>query len=611
MKKIRTLPLVLALAFLAIGTISAVIYFTRTPGYLRGQQHLLSPVLKPKYVSERNFFFAKPNFLMRLDAEQPSFTWTLERSARGMLEVSFFAFPEKDAAMSFTVTQDGLDGRQRKLIHEAFRQNEARSIQRQYKVGVALPVGGKLKFEVRPAAGTPWPSFNFGITIPRIELAQKTSARPANLLILSIDALRSDVLGIYQTLDAKPPKRSASPELDRFAEEAAVFLNARTTQSATWPALASLNLSQYPIHHGVSFNGNYLSGADESIALALLQLGYDTQSFMRNAYALNIPGFEQKRQFFKDEHLIDFVRKKISGTGNAPFFDWCHLWGVHADYRPPLRAMEGLKGKKLGPDFKLHYKMNEMMLGQIPYESADVEAIRDLYAGALYHTDSLIKKLFDEIKARGLWDDTMIIVTADHGEELHDHNRYFYHNPSLYDSSIHVPLLIKFPHQHRQHLVQENVSLLDIFPTVYHYFIAAPQPGRFSGLSLLDLLAGADKKFRDRILFAETEDSKIAAAILGHHKLSFNPLGLIPLDHVGRPFPIAKVEFFDLKNDPGEHTNLAAAGTPLRSRLLRAAERFLREAGTKTHKGKRGKVEISDKMKKEAEEKLRSLGYIR
>ena len=609
MKKIRTFPAVITFTTLVALAITAAIYFTRTPVYFHGQRHRLSPVLKPQNVDERSFFFSQPNFLLRLDAEQPSLIWTFDQSVRGLLEVSFFAFPKGNMAITFTVTQDREDGRQRKVIHEVIRQTEARLFQRQYKVGVALPAGGKLKFEVRPAAETIWPSYNIGITIPRIEITQKTP-RPANLLILSIDTLRSDTLGVYQTLAGKPPKQSASPELDRFAKEAVVFLNARTTQSATWPALTSLNLSQYPHTHGVSFNGNYLTGADDSIALALLKLGYNTRAFMRNAYALNIPGFEKKWQFFEDEQLIDFVRGKLSETADSLFFDWVHLWGVHADFRPPLWAMEALKGKKLGPDFKQHYDMNNMMLGQIPYGPADVEGVRGLYAGALYYTDSLIKKLFTDIKNRGLWDDTMIIVTSDHGEELHDHNRYFYHNPSLYDSAIRIPLLIKFPNQHRQHLVEENVSLLDIFPTIYHYFVAPPPSNRFSGLSLLALLAGADKPFRDRILFAETEDSKIAAAIFGRHKLSFNPLGLIPLNHVGRPFPIAKVEFFDLKTDPGEHNNLAAASDPMRSRLLRAVERFLRE-GRPKQKGKRGKFEISDKMKKEAEEKLRSLGYIR
>ncbi|MEI6614060.1 MAG: sulfatase [Chrysiogenales bacterium] len=609
MKKIRTFPVVLILTVLVVAAIAAVIFFTRTPGYFHGQRHCLSPVLKPQDVGERSFFFSQPNYLLRLDAEQPSLIWTLDRSVRGLLAVSFFAFPQGEAALTFSVTQYGRDGRPRKVINEVVRQKEAQLFQRQYKVGVALPVGGKLIFAVRPAAETKWPSFNIGITVPRIEMTQKTP-RPANLLIVSIDALRSDTLGVYQALDGKPPKYSASPELDRFAKEAVVFLNARTTQSATWPALASLHLSQYPHTHGVFENRQYLKGGDDSIALALLKLGYNTRSFMSNAFAFNIPGFEEKWDFLDDEHLIDFVRNKIFETANVPYFDWCHLWGVHATYNPPLWAMEALKGRKLSPNFKLQYDTNEMMLGQKPCGPADVKAVRDLYAGALYYTDFLIKKLFADIKARGLWDDTMIIVTADHGEELHDHNRYFYHNPSLYDSAIHVPLLIKFPHQHRQHLVEENVSLLDIFPTVYHYFIAPPPPNRFSSLSLLDLLAGADKPFRERILFAEPEGSKIAVAISGRKKLSFNPLGLVPLGQFGRPFPIAKVEFFDLETDPGERNNLAAARDPVRSWLLGAVERFPRE-GPPIQKGKLGKFEISDKMKKEAEEKLRNLGYIR
>jgi choline-sulfatase len=613
MKKvqIRRFPVLAVLAVLAAAAVAAVVLFTRTPGYFRGQRHLLSPVLKPNDIGERSFFFSPPNFLLRLNAEQPSLTWTFDQELRGALEVSFLAFPKREAALVFTVTQDGGKGRQRRVYHEVVRRQEAGLIQRRCRVGVSLPAGGRLMFEARPVSEGKWPPCDIGITIPRIEIARRTP-KPANLLIVSIDALRSDVLGVYQALAGRPPRHSASPELDRFAKQAVVFLNARTTQSATWPALASLHLSQYPHTHGVSFNGMYLDGDDDSIAMTLLQRGYDTRSFQNNAYELNIPGFEKKWKFLKDEHLIDFARKKISEKGRAPFFDWCHLWGVHAAYKPPLWAMEALKGKKLDPDFKLQFNTNKMMLGQMPYGPADVDAVRDLYAGALYYRDSLIKKLFDDLKARGLWDDTLIIVTADHGEELHDHNRYFYHNPSLYDSAIHVPLMIKFPRQHRQHLVEENVSLLDIFPTVYHYFVAPPSGG-FSGLSLLDLLAGNEKPFRERILFAETEDSKIAAAIAGRRMLSFNPLGLVPLDHVGRPFPIAKLEFFDLETDPGERRNLTAADDPVRGRLLRAVESFLREcaAKKKARKGRKGKFEISDEMKKQAEEKLRSLGYIR
>jgi choline-sulfatase len=602
--------LIVAAAVLLVAAATVFVLLIRTPVYLRPQRHVASPVLKPAGVSERSFFFAPPYFLMRLDAAQPAFAWQFAAPARGFLEVSFFAYPGAECALTFAVTQEESGGRKRKLVRERFRLDAERMLTRSFRAGVALPAGGRLRFEVLPEPGKPWPAFDIGISVPRI-VTGTDDPPPANLLIVSIDTLRSDAVGVYRELAGRMPTHSPSPELDRFASEAVVFRNARTTQSATWPALASLHLSKYPKAHGITFNGYYLSEAYDSIAETMLERGYATVSLLNNAYELNIPGFEEKWKFLKDGHLAGFAPGKIGSQGGAPFFHWYHFWGVHANYKPPKWAMEQLQGRKLGDDFPLQYNTNKMLLGELPYGEREVEAVRGLYEGAMVYTDSLLKKIFDDLKRRGLWDRTLVIVTADHGEELHDHNRYFYHSPSLFDSAIHVPLLIKFPGQRRRILVEENVSLLDIFPTVYDYFIGDPPAGRFAGRTLLGLLRGEREPFRERVLLAEAENSQIAAAYSGRHKLIFNPRELTPLNHVGRPFPIAKVEFYDLQADPGEHRDLKADATPDRGRLLRAAEKFLREKAAPQRKRKGGKVEISDEMKRQAEEKLRSLGYIR
>jgi choline-sulfatase len=605
-------PILLALAAVVVlGAAAAAVWLlTRTADSFCDQRQVVSPVFKPAGVSERSFFFAPPNFLLRLDSVQPTFEWKIERPVRGYLDVSFFAFPGSATSLTFVVIQDGGGKRSRKLVRETFRLQEGRLLKRHFRSGVVLPAGARLTFAVLPEAHSPWPIYDIGISVPRIDTGMDAPA-PANLLIISIDALRSDALGVYQALSGKPPVRSASPEIDRFARDAVVFRNARTTQSTTWPALSSLHLSQYPKTHGVTANGKYLDKAFDSIAETMLERGYSTLSLLNNAYELNIPGFEEKRRFAKDGGLAAFACRRIGGKITPPFFHWYHFWGVHANYKPPKWAMEYLEGRKLTDDFPLQYNTNKMMLDQVPYGQRDVEAVRGLYAGALVYTDSLLKKIFDDLKRHGLWDKTLVIVTADHGEELHDHNRYFYHNPSLYDAAIKVPMLIKFPGQHRQHVVETNVSLLDLFPTIYDYFVAEPEPGRFAGRSLLDLLAGDDAAFRDRILLAETEDSQIAVAISGQYKLLFNPKGLTPLNHVGLPFPMDKLEFYDLEADPGEQGKQKNGGSSLRNRMLRAVEKFLREGVAPARKGRRGKVEITDEMKKEAEEKLRSLGYIR
>jgi choline-sulfatase len=609
MKK-KPILLVLTAVVVLGAAVAAGWMLTRPADAFRDQRRVASPVLKPVGVSERSFFFAPPYFLLRLNSTQPTFDWQVEHAQRGYLDFSFFAFPGPATTLTFVVRQDGGGRRSRKLLHEVVHLKEGRSLRRHFRFGVVLPADARLVFAVLPEAHASWPQFDIGMSVPRIDTGMDAPG-PANLLIISIDALRSDALGIYQTLSGKPPIRSASPEIDRFAEEAVVFRNARTTQSTTWPALSSLHLSRYPKSHGVTANGKYLNQAFDSIADVMLERGYSTLSLMNNAYELNIPGFEEKRRFSRDGGLATFACKRIENSIGQPFFHWYHFWGVHANYKPPRWAMEYLEGRKLPDDFPLQYNTNKMMLGQIPYGPRDVEAVRGLYAGALVYTDSLLKKIFDELKRHGLWDKTLVIVTADHGEELHDHNRYFYHNPSLYGSAIRVPLLIKFPGQRRQHIVEADVSLLDVFPTLYDYFIAEPEAGHFAGRSLLKLLTGDDDGFRDRVLMAETEESQIAVAFSGRYKLLFNPKGLTPLNHVGLPFPVDKLEFYDLESDPGEHNKQINVNSNVRGRMLRAVEKFLREGGLPARSGKRGKVEITDEMKKEAEEKLRSLGYIR
>ena len=252
-----------------------------------------------------------------------------------------------------------------------------------------------------------------------------------------------------------------------------------------------------------------------------------------------------------------------------------------------------------------------MMYRETPCTPEEVAAVRRLYGGAVYHADAILGRLFDDLKRQGLWDDMMIIITADHGEELYDHHQYFYHNPSLYDSALKVPLLIKFPGQHGRRVVEENVSLIDVFPTIYDYFVGPVPSGRFSGLSLIPLLKGRRKAFRERVVFAEAEDSQVAAAVKGHYKLISNPNDVEGRNRLGLPFPFARKEFYDLRSDPGETQNLADSGNPAERRLLAAADQFLRSPRPTRGAKAQEKVELSDEEKKETEKTLRSLGYIR
>jgi arylsulfatase A-like enzyme len=568
--------------------------------------------LKPSGLEDRSYFLAGERYLLRLDSDHPSLLWEIERSAAGELKVFFRAFPKGDKApaIGFSASLRGADGAARELFSKDWLPDPGKSVEQEFNVPVSVAAGSRIEFRLSPPASGDPSAMDVGITVPSIK-TEGLGPRPSNLLIISIDALRQDVLGVYQELAGNPPEVSASPELDKFSEDAVVFLNARTTESSTWPALSSLHLSAYPAVHGVTENRVLLEAPGASLAALMRDRGYATLAMGSNM-GLNIPGFERKRRYYReDDRLLAASRELLAAQGGEPFFHWYHLIGCHDQYRPPEWAMKILTRDDPGYVHK-SYDTNRMMRGQAPSGPAEVAAVRLLYKGTLLYTDSLLKESFDDLKRLGLWDNTLIILTADHGEEMYDHHRLFHHSPSLYEGALRVPLLIKFPRQRGRKVVTENVSLIDLLPTVHHYFAGRPRPGAYAGLSLVDLLAGEGAAFRERVLFAEAARSRVVAAVVGNYKLIYNPAGITPTTTLGHPFPMGPVEFYDLIKDPGETVNLGRVENPALRRLLAEASRYLQEAlAPRRERADRGDIELSEEERREADEVLRSLGYIK
>ncbi|HEX2694248.1 MAG TPA: sulfatase [Acidobacteriota bacterium] len=609
----RAIVLLLVMTAAVVAGIAIFRATGRIPGYARGEAGRVSPVIKPSNLAERDFFLLGNRYLIRLGPGNRALRWKLDLEGKGELEVTFHAVPKGNPVPPFGFSASTTDGagRRRELFSEAWEAPPASSITRRFKTGVSLSAGDEIEFILSPETPPGPEVLDVGITVPSLTI-ERSSKPPSHLFIVSIDALRRDALGVYQALLGRPPALSHSPELDRFSEDAVVFLNARTTQSSTWPALSSLHLSAYPHVHGVTGNRTFLDAPGESIATLMRGRGYATLALGSNAISLNIPGFEEKRHYFKDdERLLAIGRGKVAEQAGHPFFHWYHLFGCHDNYSPPEWVMKIVARDVPGYVYR-RISTNDMMRGKAPSGPEDVAAVRRLYGGALYYVDSLLKETFDDLKKRGLWDDTIVIVTADHGEELYDHHEYFHHSPSLYEGALCVPLLIKFPGQHGRRVVRENVSHIDILPTLHHYFAGRPEAGRYAGLSLLDLLAGKRREFRDRVLFAEAEGSRVVAAVVGSHKLIYNPSGVVPHTPLGQVFPMGPVEFYDLEADPGETRNLAASDHPVLRRLLSESGRYIKEAlEPKAKKKGVGGIELSEQERLEADEALRTLGYIK
>ena len=457
----------------------------------------------------------------------------------------------------------------------------------------------------------PTKHITYGISIPKIELTKpenELAQKNTNLIIISIDTLRSDYLGVYKKLLGNNDKFSYSPNLDLFAREAVVFKNAYTPISVTWPALTSLFTSLYPSEHGVTYNGMNSENSYHSIATYMVQLGYNTLSILGNASSLKIPGIIAKMNFFnKDFKIIEQALHEIKKEGDNPFFHWYHFMGVHAEYKP-IKWNEEIFGDRKE---RKNYVTGKILKNKIPVSREDLDNIKTLYAAELYSLDSELKKIFDLLKSKKKWDSSMIIITADHGEDLYEHNNFFHHYPSLYNSSLKIPIMIKFPYQKKKVIIDETVTLLDIFPTIIDYFTLNDKNKisnyKLSGMSLLSLLKGNNMKFKSRTIFASIDKNKIIAAIKNGWKLIYNPKKIKTMAQFDVPYNYSKLELYNFANDTKEKNNVFKKNRKLISEFIKSINSYLREKNT-IRKGllKNRKYENSPETLK----RLKTLGYI-
>jgi hypothetical protein len=278
-RRVRAIVSLLVMTAAIVAGIAILRTRGRVPDYARGEADRLSPIIKPSDLAERDFFLLGGRYLIRLGPANRSLRWKLDRGLTGELEVTFHAAlkgkPVPPFGFSASAT-DG-DGSRRELFSETWETPPAASVTRRFKTRIALSKGAEIEFLMSPDVPPGSEVLDAGITVPRVTIEGRSNSRaPSHLLIISIDALRRDALGVYQKLLGRPTALSLSPELDRFSENAVVFLNARTTQSSTWPALSSLHLSAYPHVHGVTENRTFRDSPGESIATLMRGRGYAT-----------------------------------------------------------------------------------------------------------------------------------------------------------------------------------------------------------------------------------------------------------------------------------------------------------------------------------------------
>ena len=335
-----------------------------------------------------------------------------------------------------------------------------------------------------------------------------TSSGP-NVLFVVLDTVRKDRLSVYGY------DEPTTPVLDDFAEEARVYDNAVAPAPWTLPVHASLFTGLYPSEHNATQETPYLEDAT-TLAQSLSAAGYSTSCYSSNAwitpYTHLTDGFDDQDNFFKvmpgdlmsgplariwktmnDNDRLRSLADRLVELGNAvherlaagggedsktpavidqtqefisdsdgPFYSFINLMDAHLPYHPPEEYVEqfapGVDSTEVCQNSKAYN------CGARDIDDEEWADITGLYDAEIRHMDDQLGRLFDWLKAEGLWDETMVVVCADHGE-LHGEHDLYGHEFNIYDQLVNVPLLVKHP-DIEPGRDEGVVELLDLYHTV-------------------------------------------------------------------------------------------------------------------------------------------------
>lgn len=457
--------------------------------------------------------------------------------------------------------------------------------------------------------------------------------RRPDIVLFTIDTLRADHAGPWRA-DAAAP--SPTPLLDDWASEGVVFARCFAPRGQTHPSLASILTGKYPATHGLRRNGERLSPIHEPLPVILKRLGYRTAAFCssldRTRFDFWIRGFDVAEDG-TDGALISTAQRtagqrawdeKVTASAiryleslpddDAPLFLWVHLFDAHEPYTPdPIDAAEFVSTDYRGalfdagtPGEGVASRLRAFALGTTALDDADRDYVDALYSASIRGCDRRLARIADVLRKKGRLENALRIYTADHGEDLGEHHRYYGHGNSIYDASLHVPMVIAGGDGFRAGArVDALVQSFDVFATILG--AAGAEPPRGSESLDLSALARGDAGATGRsFVFGEWED-RMQSVSDGSWKLIHNPEGVQPnnppfesLPGIG--FPYRCRELYNVANDPFETRDEYRTGHPEATRLFRELERFL---GDPNHRAtSAGAISEADA------EALRALGYL-
>ncbi len=437
-----------------------------------------------------------------------------------------------------------------------------------------------------------------------------------NVILVVVDALRADYVGTYGF------QGPITPSLDSFARSAIVYEHAYSPAPWTLPSTASLFTGLDAPGHGVGTSAterwttDALPLSSDTLAEAFSRSGYRTGAFIANDW-LKDRGFDQGFDQASIGGEVLWSGSNLSGLflewlslepSPRPFFGYLHYMDVHAPYRVDWEDFKAMRASAtVLPDApidkeRLHWiRENEGAMTRWPQAGMEerVSNWRAAYASGVRRLDRVLGELLQQLEERGLYENTIVIVTSDHGEELFDHGDIG-HGVTLFDEVLRVPLLLRLPGKERTgRRLEQAVSLIDLKPWLAEVCGLSgsaspggrPLPLDAAPFRLMDWLGSARRTLHAS---AVSENPAAFSVFDGRFRLI--------MDSGARP-----VRLFDHQTDPQEHRDVASREPWAVRRLFLEGAREQRDLT-----GLRDQVRHpGPPLDTQAVERLRSLGYAR
>jgi arylsulfatase A-like enzyme len=416
-----------------------------------------------------------------------------------------------------------------------------------------------------------------------------TEGRP-HVFLITVDTLRADRLSAYGY------DKETSPNLEDFAKDAILFENAVSQAPHTIPSLLQIMTSRYDEGTSVETDRNTLAemlraAGYQTVAVVdnpILEVSRDSNGLSRGfqRYYRNGPLYKGNAgaQHAKTKTPADAITAQAKRVleqldRSEPIFMWLHYFDPHDPYMPPysedIDALTWARDTAYTGDIRRTFLFSAGRKPDPDFDELDRQTLLDLYDAEIKYWDQSFGELIDHLKSQGLYEQSLIVVTSDHGEAFGEHGRWT-HGYSLYDCETHVPLLVRPPGGVWGRRVSDPAQAIDVVPTVLSFSQAEPS-GPLHGRNLMEPSAEPAYSFWRDWKAVRTDRWKLIQEA-------------------------DQVMLFDIQKDPNEQTNVADQEREVVRELVAAQKQRLSSIGDESARLR----ELSE----QSIELLKAIGYV-